>query len=311
MDRRVLDALRRRRDAREHPAAHAQARPRSLRRVGGRMSRFALPRLRLRLRRGRPATRARASRPARPGRGAGRLGLPGLRRARQGRLRAATRTDRPSGGCDHGGDGPRDATHPYAVAARELLRDTLFDAARDELQQRAWAEITMADVATRRPGSRRQTLYKEFGTRDEFAQAFVMREGERFLDAVEQAVREHLDDPPRRVGRLRGLPRAAGEDPLMRPPAQRRRHRRHAAARHDPGHARRRRGRRARSRRHARRLAAGAPSTTRSCSPRASCGSRSATWRCPRDAAGDGRAVAALLGPFIERALGGGGRRPA
>ena len=105
---------------------------------------------------------------------------------------------------------------PYAVAARQLLRDTLFDAARDELQQRTWADITMADVA-RAAGVSRQTLYKEFGTRDEFAAAFVIREGERFLDAVEQAVREHLDDPSAAVAAaLEVFLESASEDPLMR-----------------------------------------------------------------------------------------------
>lgn len=105
---------------------------------------------------------------------------------------------------------------PYAVAARQLLRDTLFDAARDELQQRAWADITMADIA-RAAGVSRQTLYKEFGTRDEFSAAFVIREGERFLDAVEQAVREHLDDPAAAVAAaLEVFLVTAGEDPLMR-----------------------------------------------------------------------------------------------
>jgi AcrR family transcriptional regulator len=105
---------------------------------------------------------------------------------------------------------------PYAVAARRLLRDTLFDAARDALQQRAWADITMADVA-RAAGVSRQTLYKEFGTRDEFSQAFVIREGERFLDAVEQAVREHLDDPSAAVAAaLEVFLESASEDALMR-----------------------------------------------------------------------------------------------
>jgi len=83
---------------------------------------------------------------------------------------------------------------PYALAARELLRNTLLDGARDELQRRPWAEITMADIAAA-AGVSRQTLYKEFGSREAFAQAFVLRESDRFLNAVEQAVREHLDDP--------------------------------------------------------------------------------------------------------------------
>ena len=69
---------------------------------------------------------------------------------------------------------------PYALAARELLRNTLLDGARDELQRRPWAEITMADIAAA-AGVSRQTLYKEFGSRDEFAQVLVMREADRFL----------------------------------------------------------------------------------------------------------------------------------
>ncbi len=110
----------------------------------------------------------------------------------------------------------RVARPPYAVAARQLLRDTLFDAARDQLQHSAWADITMADVA-RTAGVSRQTLYKEFGTRDEFATAFVIREGERFLEAVEGAVREHLDDPRAAVAAaLEVFLAAAAEDPLMR-----------------------------------------------------------------------------------------------
>jgi AcrR family transcriptional regulator len=105
---------------------------------------------------------------------------------------------------------------PYAVAARRLLRETLFTAARDELQHRAWSEITMADVAAA-AGVSRQTLYKEFGSRDEFAQAFVIHEGERFLDGVEAAVREHLDDPRAAVNAaLEAFLRTAGEDPLVR-----------------------------------------------------------------------------------------------
>jgi AcrR family transcriptional regulator len=105
---------------------------------------------------------------------------------------------------------------PYALAARELLRNTLLDAARDELERRDWAQITMADVAAA-AGVSRQTLYKEFGSRDEFAQAFVMREGDRFLLAVEQAVREHLDDPATALAAgFDVFLTAAAEDPLVR-----------------------------------------------------------------------------------------------
>jgi AcrR family transcriptional regulator len=83
---------------------------------------------------------------------------------------------------------------PYAVAARELLRDTLLDGARDLLGQRDWSEITMADIASA-AGVSRQTLYSEFGSRGEFAQALFLREADRFLTAVEEAVDANLDDP--------------------------------------------------------------------------------------------------------------------
>jgi len=92
----------------------------------------------------------------------------------------------------------------------------LFGAARDQLQSRAWSEITMSKIAGA-AGVSRQTLYKEFGSRDEFGQAFVIHEGERFLDAVDAAVLEHRDDPRAAVGAaLQTFLVTAGEDPLVR-----------------------------------------------------------------------------------------------
>ncbi len=119
-------------------------------------------------------------------------------------------------GAPAGGTATAPERAPYPVAARRLLRETLFGAARDHLQQRAWSEITMADIASL-AGVSRQTLYKEFGSRDEFAQAFVINEGERFFEGVEAAVREHLDDPHAAVSAALGVfLRTAGEDPLVR-----------------------------------------------------------------------------------------------
>jgi AcrR family transcriptional regulator len=82
----------------------------------------------------------------------------------------------------------------YRGAVRQLLRDRLLDAGRDQLSERTWAQVTMAEIATA-AGVSRQTLYNEFGTRDEFAQALVIREGSRFLDAVEEAIDENANDP--------------------------------------------------------------------------------------------------------------------
>jgi len=108
------------------------------------------------------------------------------------------------------------ARTPYPEAARELLRQTLFGAARDRLEQQAWSEITMSDIAAT-AGVSRQTLYKEFGNRNEFGLAFVIHEGERFLDDVDAALKQHLDDPHAAVGAaLELFLRTAGDDPLIR-----------------------------------------------------------------------------------------------
>lgn len=105
---------------------------------------------------------------------------------------------------------------PYQEAARELLRTTVFDAARDQLERQTWSEITMADIATG-AGVSRQTLYNEFGNRNEFGFAFVIHEGERFMDDVEKAVLDHTDDPRAAVlAALEHFLRTAGEDPLIR-----------------------------------------------------------------------------------------------
>jgi AcrR family transcriptional regulator len=107
------------------------------------------------------------------------------------------------------------APTPYRVAARQLLRETLFGAARELLRERPWAEVTMAEVA-RAAGVSRQTLYKEFGSRDDFAQAFAIEEGGHFLDAVEQSVRDHFDDPRGALAAaLELFLTTAAEDPLI------------------------------------------------------------------------------------------------
>ncbi len=105
---------------------------------------------------------------------------------------------------------------PYPRAARELLRTTLLDAMREQLATREWAAVTMAEVA-RAAGVSRQTLYKAFGSRQEFAQAYVLGEVDRFLEAVEAAVQAHLDEPARAVtAAFDVFLSAAAGDPLVR-----------------------------------------------------------------------------------------------
>jgi AcrR family transcriptional regulator len=111
---------------------------------------------------------------------------------------------------------PSAPRQPYPVAARELLRSSLLDAARDELRHRRWADITMADVALA-AGVSRQTLYKEFGSREEFAQALVLREADGLLDAVERAMRNNRDQPGDALAAAFDVYlTAAAENPLIR-----------------------------------------------------------------------------------------------
>jgi AcrR family transcriptional regulator len=104
----------------------------------------------------------------------------------------------------------------YRSAVRRLLRDRLLDAGRDLLGERTWAQVTMAEIAAA-AGVSRQTLYNEFGNRNEFGFAFVIHEAERFMDGVEKAVLEHRDEPRAAVrAALRLFLATAGEDPLIR-----------------------------------------------------------------------------------------------
>jgi len=105
---------------------------------------------------------------------------------------------------------------PYPVAARELLRRSLLDAACEELRQRQWVDVTMADIALA-DGVRRQTLYKEFGSREEFAQALVLREADSLLEAVEQAMRDNHEQPTKALEAAFDVYlTAAAENPLVR-----------------------------------------------------------------------------------------------
>lgn len=82
----------------------------------------------------------------------------------------------------------------FRQATRELLHETVFKAARRLLESSTWSEITMNDIAVE-AGVSRQTLYNEFGNRNEFGLAFVMSEAATFLDGVEGVIRGKSDDP--------------------------------------------------------------------------------------------------------------------
>ncbi len=104
----------------------------------------------------------------------------------------------------------------YRGAVRQLLRDRLLDAGRDQLSDRPWVRVTMAEIAAA-AGVSRQTLYNEFGSRDEFGQALVIRDGARLLDEVEDAIDEHPGDPCAALSAaLERFLTIARDDPLVR-----------------------------------------------------------------------------------------------
>jgi AcrR family transcriptional regulator len=95
------------------------------------------------------------------------------------------------------------------------LRDALLDAADALLDERSWAKISMGEVASR-AGVSRQTLYNEFGGRQEFAQALLIREAERLLAGPEREIAAHPDDPRAAIaGALRTFLEEASHNRLV------------------------------------------------------------------------------------------------
>jgi AcrR family transcriptional regulator len=104
----------------------------------------------------------------------------------------------------------------FAEAARALLRETLLGAATDLLREYKWSEVSMAAIAER-AGVSRQTLYNEFGSRDEFAQSYVMHQANTFLASIEATIAANAADPQRALGAAFGrFLEAAAENPMVR-----------------------------------------------------------------------------------------------
>lgn len=105
---------------------------------------------------------------------------------------------------------------PYAELARGALREQVLEAVGELLRDRPWTQVTMAEVAGR-AGVSRQTLYNTFGSREELARSYVDREADRFLVAVDAAVRAQAPDPRAALAAaLEIFLSAAGEHPLAR-----------------------------------------------------------------------------------------------
>lgn len=73
------------------------------------------------------------------------------------------------------------------------LRDRLVDAATLVTTTQGWSSVTMARLAEA-VGVSRQTVYNEIGTKPALAEAMILRELARFLEAADRAFLAHPDD---------------------------------------------------------------------------------------------------------------------
>jgi AcrR family transcriptional regulator len=82
----------------------------------------------------------------------------------------------------------------YVERARAGMREAVLDAVEELVGVRGWQNTRMVDVAGV-AGVSRQTVYQLFGSREQLAQEYVLREADRFLRTVEDAMRSRKDDP--------------------------------------------------------------------------------------------------------------------
>ncbi len=102
------------------------------------------------------------------------------------------------------------------LAGCPIARETLLDDARDVVVAGDWERMPLAELAGARRVSR-QTLYKEFGSKDGLAQALSARETELFLADLASVLEEHPDDPVAgtRAAVAHTL-RTGADDPLLK-----------------------------------------------------------------------------------------------
>lgn len=103
-----------------------------------------------------------------------------------------------------------------SAGAQPSTEDRVLDATGAVLGERGWPDVTMAAVA-RAAGVSRQTLYKRFGSRAELAQAYVLREAARLVARVETAVTANVGDPHTALSAAFDVFfEAAADNPLVR-----------------------------------------------------------------------------------------------
>lgn len=109
----------------------------------------------------------------------------------------------------------RMTAEPFRDSVRTLLRVRLLDASAAVFAEEGWRKLTMTKVADR-AGVSRQTVYNEFGNKQQLAEQLVLRELDTFLDVV----RDSFGSEPDLVAAVRralvGALRSAEENDLLR-----------------------------------------------------------------------------------------------
>lgn len=81
-----------------------------------------------------------------------------------------------------------DSPTGFRARMHDLLRESILDAASDAATGSDWTNVRVADVAET-VGVSRQTIYNEFGTKDQLGSALFEREITRFGDGMVEQVR--------------------------------------------------------------------------------------------------------------------------
>lgn len=82
----------------------------------------------------------------------------------------------------------------FRAKVHTLLRTSILDAAWDRLVESDWSDVRMSDIAAD-VGVSRQTIYNEYGAKDQLAEAVLLREVGRFVKAILREVERAPDLP--------------------------------------------------------------------------------------------------------------------
>lgn len=96
-----------------------------------------------------------------------------------------------------------------------MLRDRLLDAAEAAFREEGWRRLTMAKIADR-AGVSRQTVYNEFGGKQQMAEQLIMRELENFLTVVRERFDAEAEFVPAVRSAVEGALATAERNPLLR-----------------------------------------------------------------------------------------------